>query len=149
FSQHADPSLVGKDYTDSYFVPSIAFKATLFDPLACAGTYAQPHGGAANYEGRSTAGKLTEKFSVDEGALTCSVQCQARKVNVHLLAGAFLERFNAGRSPRVDLGLFNPLLAGTLVRANRDLSGTLYGHRPRVVSDLAWKAFPTGLMHRA
>ncbi len=149
FSQHADPSLVGKDYTDSYFVPSIAVKANLFDQLACAGTYAQPYGGAVNYEGRSTAGKLTEKFSVEEIALTCSVKFQAGPGNFHVLGGAFAERFNYGRTQLVDLGLFNPLLAGTLVGGNLNLSGTDYGYRLGVAYEIPEIAFRTQLMYRA
>lgn len=139
FSQHADPGLVGKDYTESYFVPSIAVKATLFDPLSCAGTYSQPYGGSVNYEGRLTPGKLTEKFTVDEIALTCSVKFQAGKGNFHILGGGFVERFNYDRT--------NFVMPG--VNAGLKLDGTDYGYRLGVAYDIPEIAFRTQLMYRS
>jgi long-chain fatty acid transport protein len=140
FSSHFDPGLVGKDYTESYAIPSVAFKAQLFDPLSCAGTYTQPYGGNVNYEGRLTPGKLTEKFNVDEYALTCSVKFGVGPGNFYVLGGAFAERFEYDRVNSVIPGIAN---------ADLGLSGNDYGYRLGIAYDIPEIALRTQLLYRS
>lgn len=137
---HQDASLVGHNYTSAYTVPSVAVKAKLADQLACAGTYVQVHGGTTNYEGRMTPGKLTEKMGVDEYALTCSVNFQMGGGKLHLLGGAFVEKFDYNRVNAVVPGFMN---------ANLKLHGTDYGYRVGVAYEIPEIAFRTQLMYRS
>lgn len=140
FSAHSDPGLIGKDYTESYWVPSVAAKVRLFDPLSCAGTYTQAYGGSVNYEGRLLPGKLTEEFTVDEYALTCAVKFGMGKGNFYLIGGAFAERFDYERVNSVVPGLVN---------ANLALDGTDYGYRLGVAYDIPEIALRTQLLYRS
>ena len=140
FSSHYDPGLVGKDYTESYVIPSVAFKAKLFDPLSCAATYTQAYGGKVNYEGRLTPGKLNEEFTVDEYALTCSVKFAVGEGNFYVLGGAFMERFDYERLNAVIPGVAN---------ANLELSGEDYGYRLGIAYDIPKIAFRAQLLYRS
>lgn len=140
FTVHSDPALVGKSYTSSYTVPSVAVKARLADQLACAGTYVQAHGGDTNYEGRTTAGKLVENMGVDEYALTCSVNFQVGSGNLHLLGGGFVEQFSYDRVDAV---------IPKVVNANLKLYGTDYGYRLGVAYEIPEIAFRTQMMYRS
>jgi long-chain fatty acid transport protein len=136
----ADPGLVGKDYTESYFIPSIAAKVRLFDPLSCAGTYTQAYGGSVNYEGRLLPGKLTEEFTVDEFALTCAAKFGMERGNFYVIGGAFVERFDYERVNSVIPGVAN---------ADLTLDGTDYGYRLGVAYDIPEIAFRTQLLYRS
>lgn len=140
FSAHPVPGLAGKDYTESYAIPSVAFKAQLFDPLSCAATYTQPYGGNVNYEGRLTPGKLTEKFRVDEYALTCAVKFGVGPGNFYVLGGAFAERFDYDRVNSVIPGVAN---------ADLRLSGSDYGYRLGIAYDVPEIALRTQLLYRS
>lgn len=149
FTVHSDPALVGKSYTSSYTVPSVAVKARLADQLACAGTYVQAHGGDTNYEGRTTAGKLVENMGVDEYALTCSVNFQVGSGNLHLLGGGFVEQFNYKRTQLADIGPMVGAPVPVLVDAGLRLNGTDYGYRLGVAYEIPDIAFRTQLMYRS
>lgn len=137
-SAHPDAALVGKSYTDSYIMPSVAMQVRPFDPLSCAGTYAQPYGGAASYTERVTPGKLTEKFRVDEFALTCAVRFDLGRGGLHLLGGVFMERFVYDRTNLTPFG-----------EADLTLSGKDYGYRLGVAYDIPEIAFRTQLLYRS
>ncbi|QIG47371.1 aromatic hydrocarbon degradation protein [Nordella sp. HKS 07] len=101
-----NPALEGTDYAATYEIPSFAVKADLTDQLRCAGTYAKPLGGHAEFDspknaaqpkpvapGIANAGKLDEEFSIYEMGLTCAVSFAFRGGEAWLLAGAFRESF--------------------------------------------------------
>lgn len=149
FSANRDPALVGQSYTSSYTVPSVALKARLADQLACAGTYVQAYGGDTNYEGRTTAGKLVENMSIDEYALTCSVNFQMGNGKLHLLGGGFVEKFNYNRTQLADIAAMVSSPVPVLVGAGLGLNGTDYGYRLGVAYEIPEIAFRTQLMYRS
>ncbi|HTN97423.1 MAG TPA: hypothetical protein VL101_10640, partial [Nordella sp.] len=101
-----NPALEGTDYAASYEIPSFAAKADLTDHLRCAGTYAKPLGGHAEYDSPKNAahpkpvapgidneGKLDEEFSIYEIGLTCAVTFGLWGGKAYVLGGAFREDF--------------------------------------------------------
>ncbi len=148
FTRHDDPGLVGKRYTESYVVPSLAMKLQPFEALGCAGTYAQPYGADVNYEGRTTPGKLTEQFDVEEFALTCALRFDAGPGQLYLLGGVFHEKFDYQRTQIVPTALIIPGAPGTL-DAGLTLVGTDQGYRVGIGYDIPEIALRGQLMYRS
>jgi len=147
FTAHRDPALVGHRYTESFAVPSLAMKLQPFDALGCAGTYTQPYGADVNYEGRTTEGKLTEQFDVEEFALTCALRFDAGPGKLYLLGGVFHEKFDYSRTQIIDgiiIGAPGALLPGSLT-----LDGTDQGYRIGVGYDMPEIALRGQLMYRS
>lgn len=142
YTANANPALVGTSYTDTYVVPSIAFKARLFDPLSCAGTYAQPYGGNVSYDAPTISGKLNEDFRIDELGLTCAVKFQAGKGNFYLLGGAFYEHFTYDRRNAIPAAFGGGF-------ADLELSGEDTGYRIGAAYDIPEIAFRASVMYRA
>lgn len=150
FTRHNDPALVGKRYTESYVVPSLAMKLQPFEALGCAGTYSQPYGADVDYSARTTAGKLTEQFDVEEFALTCALRFDAGRGQLYLLGGVFHEKFDYSRTQLVPGAIASPLLPpGTLLPASLTLDGTDQGYRVGVGYDIPEIALRGQLMYRS
>lgn len=147
FTRHNDPALVGHRYTERYVVPSLAMKLQPFDALGCAGTFTQPYGADVNYEGRTTAGKLTEQFDVDEFALTCALRFDAGPGKLYLLGGVFHEKFDYSRTQLIDGALIGA--PGFLLPGSLTLDGTDQGYRVGIGYDVPEIALRGQLMYRS
>jgi long-chain fatty acid transport protein len=92
------------DYTDNYFIPSIAAKVRLSDRFSCAGTYTQPFGANTTYGAQTQAADastsptgnatLNAGFETHEYGLTCAVNFELEKGRVYFLGGVFLQSFD-------------------------------------------------------
>lgn len=90
------------DYTDSYWIPSLAGKVRITDNLGCAITYTRPFGGDSEYGTQSQAAALakgntpysSKRFETNEYGATCDVHFDAGMGQVHILGGGFLQDFS-------------------------------------------------------
>lgn len=140
FTRHGNPALVGTDYADTYAVPSAAIKLDISQYFACAGTLAQPYGGATTYAAPTLSGKLDEDFTIYEFGATCAAKFNVGPGKLYLIGGIFQEQFDYDRT-----NFINPLLPN----ATLELSGTDVGYRAGVgyaIPDIALKA---ELMYRS
>lgn len=140
FTQNEDAALVGRTYTERYVVPSFAAKMNIFEQLACAGTYVRAYGGNVDYTGRTTPGKLTEDFSVDEFGLTCAVDFSVGPGSLYFLGGVFQEKFEYDLTEVVVVGAPSAVLA---------LSGRDEGYRLGVGYDVPEIALRGQLLYRS
>ncbi|GEO84870.1 MULTISPECIES: OmpP1/FadL family transporter [Alphaproteobacteria] len=89
------------DFSQNYWIPSIAAKIKLADNLACALTYTQPFGADADYGPQAQLASLLaggsgashKDFITNEYGATCDVNMQAGKGRFHVLGGVFLQDF--------------------------------------------------------
>jgi long-chain fatty acid transport protein len=141
-SNAANPDLIGTSYTDSYAVPSIAFKVSITEAVACAGTYVQAYGGSVSYSvPKLPSGKSDEQFTVDEFGATCALKYGVGRGNAYILGGVFSENFNYDRVA------FPSALGGA--RTDLALNGQDYGYRLGVAYDIPEIAFRTQLLYRS
>lgn len=90
------------DFTDSYWIPSVAMKFKVSDRFACAFTYTQPFGADVSYGPAARAAMLanantpydSKGFDSNEYAATCDVNFEAGRGNLHLIAGGFMQDFD-------------------------------------------------------
>lgn len=92
------------DYTDSYFVPSIAAKVRVTDSFSCGGTYTQPFGASSSYGPQAWAADAltspTGNYTIEAGfdtheyGLTCAVNFDLEKGRFYFLGGVFLQSFD-------------------------------------------------------
>jgi long-chain fatty acid transport protein len=105
------------DYTNTYAVPSAAYKFNFTDSLRCAGTYSQPFGANVSYGpqaiqaginadiagGNFTTPNGTEysKFTINEFGLTCGHSFAVGPGKLWILGGAFVEDIHYKESARI------------------------------------------------
>lgn len=87
------------DYTNTYAVPSAAYKFNFTDNLRCAGTYTQPFGADVSYgpqsilAGQAVSGQGTQysKFTINEFGMTCGYNMAVGPGRLWILGGVFME----------------------------------------------------------
>jgi len=96
------------DFTNDYWIPSIAAKVGVSENFACALTYTQPFGGDATYGmdarmATAVTNLLTgvknvpygdKGFETNEYGATCDVKFDAGAGKIHLLGGVFMQSFS-------------------------------------------------------
>ncbi|MVA54648.1 OmpP1/FadL family transporter [Agrobacterium vitis] len=97
-----------KAYSDEFWIPSVAVKATLGSGIACALTYTQPFGASATYGSQAQNAEFTTavsqglplvnptskmQFSTDEYGATCDARVDAGPGRFYVIGGVFLESF--------------------------------------------------------
>jgi len=99
------------DYTDNFFVPSLAGKVRFSDSFSCAGTYTQPFGASSRYGADAQAadaatsmiGNYTTEaeFKTNEYGLTCAVNFALEKGRAYFIGGLFLQSFEYTEKTRL------------------------------------------------
>ncbi len=87
------------DYTNTYAIPSMAYKFNFADNLRCAGTYTQPFGASVTYGPQAIAagaaaslqGTRYSKFTMNEFGLTCGYNMEVGPGKLWILGGVFME----------------------------------------------------------
>lgn len=97
-------SSTDEDYTNNYFIPSLAGKVRMSDNFSCAGTYTQPFGASSSYGPQARmADQATSSiqnhtidadFETNEYGLTCAVNFDLEKGRFYVLGGLFLQSFD-------------------------------------------------------
>ncbi|WP_421849084.1 outer membrane protein transport protein [Oricola sp.] len=89
------------NYTDSYTVPSVAFKLQVVESVACAGTHTHSFGASATYGSQAIlagkadgTGTVSEGFTTNEFGLTCGANFDAGPGQVWLIGGVFMQDFD-------------------------------------------------------
>ncbi|QRI64910.1 outer membrane protein transport protein [Shinella sp. PSBB067] len=92
------------DYTNNYFVPSLAGKARITDNFSCAGTYTQPFGASSSYGPQARLADqatssiqnhtIEAEFTTNEYGLTCAANFDLEKGRFYILGGVFLQSFD-------------------------------------------------------
>jgi len=90
-------------YSNSYQVPSAAFKYNLTDSLRCAGTFTDPLGASSSYGRQSieagktygSSGTVSNDIASEEYAVTCGLSFDAGKGKVWILGGLLWESISA------------------------------------------------------
>jgi long-chain fatty acid transport protein len=137
-------SLDGKEFSDSYWVPSLAAKYSFNDNLACVATYTVSNGAESDNGGiNDRRGKIKEGFTTDEYALTCRVSTELGKGRISLLGGLFYEDFS------YDLDAVTFVAPGVLSPLKVDLHDHDWGWRAGVAYEIPEYAFRTSLMYRS
>lgn len=159
-----NPTLEGKNFAESYVVPSGAIKMNLTETLRCAGTFVNAFGGDVKYDspknlftpsptgspGVLNAGKLNEEFTVYESALTCAVKFEVGKGNLYVLGGGFVENFDYFRTNILIAGGIPGVPNGTPIgKADLELEGNDVGFRVGAAYEIPEIAFRTELMYRS
>lgn len=158
-----NPALEGTDYAATYEIPSFAAKADLADHVRCAGTYAKPLGGHAEYDspknsahpkpvapGIANAGKLDEEFSIYEMGLTCAVTFGLWGGKVYVLGGAFREDFTYDRLDiLVSRGLPRVPDGTEVGEARLAFDQTRYGYRLGAAYEIPDMALRAALVYRS
>lgn len=138
------PSLDGREFSDSYWVPSLAAKVSLTDELSCAATYTVSFGGSSDNGGlMDRRGKLKEEFTTDEYGLTCSYRFDMAKGRMYVIGGVFYEDFDYSLSARTFAA------PGVLTPINVGLGDSDIGWRAGLAYDIPEIAFRTSLMYRS
>lgn len=99
------------DYTNNFFIPSLAAKARISDNFSCAGTYTQPFGATSSYGPQAWAADrktsaldnytIDADFDTNEYGLTCAVKFDLEKGRFSLLGGVFLQSFEYTEKTRL------------------------------------------------
>lgn len=158
-----NPTLEGTDYAATYEIPSFAAKADLADHVRCAGTYAKPLGGHAEYDspknaahpkpvapGIANAGKLDEEFSIYEMGLTCAVTFGLWGGKAYVLGGAFREDFTYYRRDiLVSRGLPRVPDGTEVGEARLAFDQTRYGYRLGAAYEIPDMALRAALVYRS
>lgn len=156
-------ALEGSDYAATYEIPSFAAKADLTDHLRCAGTYAKPLGGHAEYDspkiaahpkpvapGVANAGKLDEEFSIYEIGLTCAVTFGLSGGKAYVLGGTFREDFAYDRRDiLISRGLPGVPDGIEVGDARLAYDQTQYGYRLGVAYEIPEMALRAALIYRS
>ncbi|MCO6184962.1 OmpP1/FadL family transporter [Rhizobium sp. L1K21] len=129
------------NFSEDYWIPSVAAKVRIFDNLSCAFTYTQPFGGSIKYGPQAYASwasanaKRWSSFDTNEFGSTCDVSFDAGPGRIHFLGGAFLQTFDYKQSTR--LGFLNIKDDGK------------WGYRLGVGYDIPEYALRASLMYRS
>lgn len=142
FDSNPVPALSGSEFSDTYYVPSVAAKYSFTDNLSCAFTYTTPFGGDSKFDVFNNRGKVEEKFKTDEYAATCAVFVPMETGRVALLGGVFYEDFHYEFDgvTRVGPGV-TPL--------GFDVESQKWGWRAGVAYEIPEYAFRTQLLYRS
>lgn len=91
----ADLTPFGGVYSDSYVVPSAAFKLQVSEMLSCAGTAAQAYGGNSSYAAilptTTSLGNQGQDFTIMEYGGTCALGFDTGMGRFSLIGGGFVE----------------------------------------------------------
>lgn len=132
------------DFTDSYWIPSLAAKVSIGERLACAFTYTQPFGADATYGAQAQLAAArngntpysSKSFDTNEYGGTCAVNFEAGKGRLHLLGGVFMQDFSyTAVSP----------ISGTLKLED----DSAWGYRLGIGYDITEYALRVQLMYRS
>lgn len=138
------PDLDGREFSEPYWVPSVAGKISFTDDFACAATYTVSNGGSSDNGGDiDRRGKLTEKFDTDEYGLTCAYFVPLERGRVAFIGGVFYEDFD------YDLSAMTPVAPGVLTPIRVDLGDGDFGWRAGVAYEIPEIAFRTSLVYRS
>ncbi|MCZ7862817.1 outer membrane protein transport protein [Agrobacterium salinitolerans] len=138
------PALDGKEFSDSYWVPSLAAKIGITDEVSCAATYNVSFGGASDNRGvMDSRGKLKESFTTDEYGLTCAYHMPAGPGRLSFIGGVFYSDFN------YDLDAKTFVAPGVLSPIKVDLDDGDFGWRAGLAYDIPEIAFRTSLVYRS
>lgn len=136
--------LDGREFSDSYVIPSLAAKVSLTDGLACAATYTVSNGGSSDNRGLvDNRGKLKENFTTDEYGLTCAYGFDAGPGRLSIIGGAFYEEFG------YDLSAMTFIAPGVLSPLKVDLDDGDIGWRAGVAYEIPDIAMRTSLVYRS
>ncbi|TCD12338.1 long-chain fatty acid transporter [Oricola cellulosilytica] len=113
------------NFSDSYVVPSAAFKLQLSERGSCAGTYTESFGAGATYGTQAITagyadgtGTVSEGFTSNEFGLTCGANFQAGKGRVWLIGGVFAQDFKYAQT--VEFAPLTPLAGSRATLAFND-----------------------------
>jgi long-chain fatty acid transport protein len=138
------PALDGREFSETYWVPSLAAKFDINDQFSCAGTYTISNGGASDNGGvMDSRGKLKEKFTTDEYGLTCAYHAPVGPGRLSVIGGVFYEDFN------YDLSAMTFVAPGVMSPLKVDLGDGDIGWRAGVAYDIPEIAFRASLVYRS
>ena len=138
------PSLDGREFSDSYWVPSLAAKVGITDDLSCAATYTVSNGGSSDNRGViDRRGKIKESFTTDEYGLTCAYRFELPKGRMYVIGGVFYEDFDYDLDARTFAapGVLTPIKVG--------LGDGDFGWRAGLAYEIPEIAFRTSLVYRS
>jgi long-chain fatty acid transport protein len=136
-------SLDGREFSDDYFLPSLAVKYSPSENFACAATYTVSNGATLDNRGlMDRRGKLEESFTTDEYGMTCAVFHDLGPGRIAVIGGVFYEDFN------YDLDAFTTSPAGLTPLEVKLNDGDL-GWRAGVAYDVPDIGFRTSLVYRS
>ncbi|MDW9481934.1 aromatic hydrocarbon degradation protein [Sinorhizobium meliloti] len=138
------PELDGREFSDTYWVPSLAGKFSINEEFACAATYTTSNGAAMDNGGvMDRRGKLEENFTTNEYGLTCSYFVPMELGRVAFIGGVFYEDFD------YDLSAMTFVAPGVLSPLEVDLGDGDIGWRAGVAYEIPEIAFRTSLVYRS
>ncbi|GHD06705.1 OmpP1/FadL family transporter [Tianweitania populi] len=79
------------DIVEDFTVPSVTVGGRIIGDLSCAGSYTQPYGVEANYDGAIRFNIAQQKLDTDEYGLTCGYGFDLSKGRLLLIGGVFYE----------------------------------------------------------
>nr|WP_250808633.1 outer membrane protein transport protein [Neorhizobium tomejilense] len=136
--------LDGKEFSDSYWIPSLAAKVDLTDDLSCAATYTISNGASSDNQGLiDTRGKMKESFTTDEYGMTCAYRFDMPRGRLSVIGGVFYEDFN------YDLSAVTFVAPGVLSPLSVDLGDGDFGWRAGLAYEIPEIAFRASLMYRS
>jgi long-chain fatty acid transport protein len=137
-------ALDGREFSDSYWVPSIAAKAGLTDDLSCAATYTVSNGASSDNRGLTdNRGKIKEGFTTDEYGLTCAYRFDLPKGRLSVIGGAFYEEFS------YDLSAIALVAPGVRSALRVNLQDADFGWRGGLAYEIPEIALRASLMYRS
>lgn len=142
FDTNPVPALNGTEFSETYYIPSVAAKYSFSDNLSCAFTYTTPFGADSKFEVFNNRGKIEEKFRTDEYAATCAVFVPLETGRIALLGGIFYEDFHYEFDGVTRAGAgFTPL--------GFELDNQEFGWRAGIAYEIPEYALRTQLLYRS
>jgi long-chain fatty acid transport protein len=93
------------DIVEDFTVPSVTVGGRLIGDLNCAGSYTQPYGVEANYDGPIRFSIAQQKLETDEYGLTCGYGFDMSKGRLLLIGGVFYETVDFSQARDFSLAL--------------------------------------------
>lgn len=143
-------------HSDSYWIPSVAFKLQITDSVSCAGTYTQSFGASATYGTQATTagliggtGTMSEGFTSDEFGATCGVNFSMGRGKLWLLGGVYAQDFEYSQTVLFASAAQIPVpVQGTMATLAFD-DQYRYGYRIGAAYEIPEIALRAQLMYRS
>lgn len=130
-------------FGSSFAVPSVSAGGRVVGDLRCVGSYSQPYGADAEYEGAITFHIAEQTLSSHEYGLTCGYGFDAGPGRLSVIGGAFYETIKFGQARNFETAL------GWPGDSRVDLSSQDWGYRVGLGYEIPEIALKATLMYRS
>lgn len=131
------------DIVEDFTVPSVTVGGRLIGDLSCAGSYTQPYGVEANYDGPIRFNIAQQKLDTDEYGLTCGYGFDLSKGRLLLIGGVFYETVDFTQARDFSLAL------GTVGESRIKVDSEDVGYRLGVGYEIPEIALKAQLLYRS